>query len=174
MPHNHVCLHRLCFSTLFFLLILVLSSSVSPSWLAWMLTSFVPSVVRAQYMMLVLQLEVRVQMEPIAASSFTADLDPLASAVWFLRHQANDLHRSAFHISTDDGVRETTTANAKGLINQLLVIIKGCDFFILFFFKQSRVSGTNLRRQQRQKLLKGSKILWLARCCGSFRVVNWV
>lgn len=97
-----------------------------------MLTSFVASVVRAQYMMLVPQLEVRVQMEPIAASFFTADLDPLASAVWFLRHQDNDLHRSAFHISTDDGVTETTTANAKGLINQLLVIIKGCDFFIFF------------------------------------------
>lgn len=95
-------------------------------------TSFVASVVRAQCVVLEPQQEVRVQKESIAAGSSTADLDPLASAVWFLRHQDNDLHRSAFHISADDGVRETTTANAKGLINQLLEIIKGCDY--LFFF----------------------------------------
>lgn len=79
------------------------------------------------------QQELRVQTEPIAAGSSAADLDPLASAVWFLRHHDNDLHRSAFHISVDDGVREATTANAKGLINQLLEIIKGCDYFYFFF-----------------------------------------
>lgn len=83
--------------------------------------------------MLELRQEVKVQTEPIAAGCSAADLDPLASAVCFLQREDNDLHRSAFHISTDDGVRETTTANAKGLINQLLEIIKGCDSFSFLF-----------------------------------------
>lgn len=78
--------------------------------------------------------EVGVQTEPLAAGSSAAASDPLASAVCFPQRENNDLHRSAFHISADDGVRETATANAKGLINQLLEIIKGWDVWVLVFF----------------------------------------
>lgn len=81
--------------------------------------------------------EVGVQTEPLAADSSAAASDPLASAVCFPRREDNDLHRSAFHISASDGVRETTTANAKGLINQLLEIIKGWNFFFFFIIFNS-------------------------------------
>lgn len=78
--------------------------------------------------------EVGVQTEPLAADSSAAASAPLASAVCFPRREDNDLHRSAFHISASDGVRETTTASAKGLINQLLETIKGCNFFVFLPF----------------------------------------
>lgn len=61
-----------------------LSSSISVRRLAWVLTSVVGRVVRAQSV--VLEQEVRVQSEPIATGSSAADLDPLASAAWFLPH----------------------------------------------------------------------------------------